>query len=194
MANQQLLTALKEYLDEQLVVLYPNVEKRPTDMGICFTASKLAVKILRRLGYDCKEQRVFVIGGNKRGKEIFLEQTKTGKFDIDEITKDGGWTIGVGSPDKSSDSCHYIIFFTKDNEIMDITWGQAKREKRYIFASAYWCKENELPETILQIMPVKSNINWELGRDWYYPQFKTNFKRIIEEGYKQLKHFKERKK
>jgi len=185
MSNQELLIALKEHLDNSLNVLYPDV--KPTDSGTCFVMSKVAVKILRRLGYNCVEQRVFVILGNEKGKVVYLEQEKTGQFNIDEIIKDGGWTIGLGGKDEESN--HYIVIFPNEKEIMDITFGQAKRTEKNIPASAYWSNQDNLPETIMRIIFIQKNKEWELKRDWYIPKFKPIFKKVIEEGYKKLKRF-----
>lgn len=190
MTNQELLIALKEHLDESLKVLYPDVS--PTDSGTCFVMSKIAVKILRRLGYDCREERVIVILGNETGRKVFLEQDKIGKFNIGEIIKDGGWTIGLGMPTSIDDVAnHYVIFFPREKEIMDITFGQARREDKKILASAYWCNENELPEIIIKLLrDVPRDKKWELDRDIYFPKFKPLFKDVVEYGYKKLKRFK----
>lgn len=190
MPNQELLIALKDHLDESLKVLYPDVS--PTDSGTCFVMSKIAVKILRRLGYDCKEERVIVLLGNEKGKKVFLEQQEKGKFDITEILKDNGWTIGLGLPRSHQDNAtHYIIAFPKEKEIMDITFGQARREDKDILASAYWCNEKELPEVIITMLrDVPRDKKWELDRDIYFPKFKPLFKSVVEYGYKKLKRFK----
>jgi hypothetical protein len=192
MPNQELLIALKEHLNESLKVLYPDVS--PTDSGTCFVMSKIAVKILRKLGYDCREERVIVLLGNEKGKKVFLEQEKKGKFSIGEITKDGGWTIGLGMPTSKEDfsnANHYVVYFPKEKEIMDITFGQARREEKDILASAYWCNENELPEIIFHIIRgVPRDNKWELDRDIYFPKFKPLFKDVVEYGYKKLKRFK----
>ena len=79
--------------------------------GTCFTISKLACKILRRLGYNCFEQRTFVIVGDKIGSEIFLKQAKEGKFDKEEIIKASGWVLGIGAIDTETkrNDFHYDI-------------------------------------------------------------------------------------
>src|SRR5659263_198943 len=101
MSDKLLLTRMKEELDKIISEFYFSQvkDKYETYMAACYTYSKCAEQILHALGYrDATVIRVVTVCGNEAGRRIFSQQTKAGKYDRDELIREGGWTIGIGVP------------------------------------------------------------------------------------------------
>lgn len=184
MADKLLLKLLKDYIDKEFSNIVHNGERLDTNRAICFTASKVACRILIKLGYTCKVQRVTVLVGNEKGRKIFAEQKKKGVYDKNEVIEHDGWIIGIGVPP----DFHYVIYFPKEDEIMDITFAQASRSQYDLNCEAYWEKKDNLPENIISVDFVDSlgSNNDEKFNPIYYKQ-KGLFKHIIKKGVKTIK-------
>lgn len=181
--NQELFDVLRDYIDKdvlQRIKVNGNVLSK--NSGACYTASKIAERILMLLGYKCEVRRVVVIAGDRRGKEIFKRQTETQKFDKQEVIDAGCWLLGLGVPPMF----HYVVWFPDEKEILDLTYGQADRPKYGLNAKAYWEYIDNIPESIVSIDFVdKPPINFD--PIYHYPLCQRMFNYIEEEGYKKLK-------
>lgn len=187
-----LLAALQKHLDEELKVFRKDGQELSTNKGVCYTVSQLGARILQGLGYQCDVRRVVVLTGNETGKRIFKQQMETGKFDRQEMIDAGGWTQGIGVPP----GMHYIIYFPKEDEVMDLTFGQADRPEWNLHAEAYWKNYKDLPETIIGIEVVPDNIPGETRKpeqDSLYNRedFKERFEMIIRRGIDKINKEKE---
>jgi len=188
MSNQDLLSDLSYFIDGRLSNLTLKGEPLSINQSYCFSVSKLACKILRRLGYNCNVQRVMTILGNKKGKEVLLKQAECGKFDKQEVMDSGGWAIGIGTLEKGQ--THYVIYFPDTKEIMDLTFGQASRPDKDIVCKPFWAGEDKLPKVIFTIVPHKRDSDWELQCLYYNKDLKEYFDLMIMDGYRTLKRFK----
>lgn len=189
MANQELLQKLKYFIDKELENIEINGKIIDTNVGICFTVSKVASRILNKLGYKCNVKRVSILIGNKKGREIFHQQMQDNKFDKDEIIKDNGWIIGMGYTDADIDTFHYVVYFPDEKEIMDLTFGQADRPQRDLKCDAYWRNIDDLPETIIMIKFVDEKEKPGTFNPIYYT-YKGKFGHVIKKGARELMEWK----
>ena len=180
MADKLLLNLLKDYIDNEFSKIIYNGEQLNTNRAICFTVSKVATRILVKLGYNCKVQRVTVLVGNEKGRKIFAEQNKRGIFDKEELIKCGGWIIGLGVPPYF----HYVVYFPKEDEVMDLTLGQASRPQYGLNCEAYWAKKENIPDAIISVEFIE--VDSDNFDPIYYKQ-KGLFKHIIKKGVKTVR-------
>lgn len=156
--------------------------------GSCYTVSKMACKILNKNGYRCHVKRVTYMLGDKIGKEMFMEQAEQGHFDYKPIVEAGGWTIGLGLPeDKRRDGqegMHWVVYFYEDNEILDLTFGQAHRPDKNIHAQHFWEDTDNLPDSIFGVYvpenqkpPANLYINNHL-KEWYKDTIKLGVQKL----------------
>jgi hypothetical protein len=190
MVNQELFLQLEKFLTQRLSMVEIEGDKLKLNQGICFTISKIGCKIMRRLGYNCVVQRVWVLVGDKIGRRMFLEQEKTNAFDKDKIVNAGGWTISMGLPrDKEDYDFHYVIYFPDKKEVMDLTFSQANRTEHNVVAKNYWTKLEDLPESIIRIYPIQKEVD-DYAPLYYEKELKEWKEETILLGYKLLKKFK----
>lgn len=184
MSNKELLIKLKEFIDIEFKQILIDGKQISIDVGACYTVSKVAVGILKHLGYNCRVQRVEVISGNKKGRELFSKQSKSGRYDKSEIIAEGGWIIGLGV----SPQFHYIIVFPDEKEIMDLTFGQANRPQYELIAEPYWSDEKSLPETVIMVNLVidEKDVPENFNPVFDYSKYRRLFKKIIKKGAKEL--------
>lgn len=181
-----LLNRLRAYIDTEGSRIRINSQPLSTNIGACYTVSKIAAEILRGLGYNTHVRRVAVIVGDKIGKEILLRQLKSGQFDLNEIIQKGGYTIGLGIP---PEMFHFVVYIWngEEKEIMDLTYGQADRPQHGIRAEAYWEKIDSLPETIISLDFINSGYPKSLAPVIEMERLKETFQQIITKGITILK-------
>ena len=168
---------LYDFLDRKMKNIIYDGEQLNLDGGVCFTASKIATKILKRLGYNCEVQRVKFIIGNESGKkkfEQFLIDNKPPKY----IGKEHVLGLGLHGS-------HYIIYFKEESLIMDLTIGQASRPEKDMIMKAYFRELDNLPKEIIACKFMKPDRVYELSCSFYLAR--EYFDKVIKEGYKDLK-------
>lgn len=186
MSNKELLDKLRDFIDKEFKQIAIGDKPLSTQVGACYTVSKVAVEILKRIGYNCRVQRVTVIVGNKKGRELFVEHNKRGIFDKDEIIRNEGWIIGIGV----SPQFHYLIYFPDDDEVMDLTYGQANRPQYDLIAEHYWAKLDSLPETIILLNLIdQENVPKDFNPLYRYSEYRNLFKKCIKKGVKELRKY-----
>jgi hypothetical protein len=190
-AKQALLNRLKEFIDSELnQITFEGMQgKLGINTSACFTISTIGAQILCGLGYNARIQRVMVIAGDKIGKELFKEQDKTGRFNKEEVIGKGGWLIGIGvvGPGIPAGQFHYIIHFPEENEILDLTYGQADRPQHNLRAEAYWEKMDSLPESVVFMAFINGSKPLTLNPVLEYTALQERFQQIIDKGITLLK-------
>ena len=188
--DRELFKELKGYIEYSLNRIIVGNERLSINKGTCYTTSKIACKILQGLNYKCRVQKVEVIVGDEIGRKVFAEQEKTNSFDKDIIIKSGGWCIGLGmNSDPDKNYFHYVVYFYDDDEIMDLTFNQATREKYNLICEPYWEHIDNLPETIMKIYK-KDNGDGVVNPMINAPNVKAYSKMIIKTGIKLLEKYK----
>ena len=192
--NQEIIQTLYDHIEFGLNKIQVNGNKLSSKNGSCYTFSKLAVKILRKCGYNCFLKRVYVIVGNKKGRRIFNQQKKLKKFDKKEIIKKGGWVIGLGFPIEEKintyfEPFHYVIWFPQSEEIMDLTFNQVARQQYNIKAEPYCKNINNLPNEIIEMNFIQDKELKSKNPLFYKSQLKHYFNKLIREGVKKIKNY-----
>lgn len=181
--NPALLEKLKEYLGTRMRQISCDGQRLNLNCGACDTISRLACEILKGIDYECEVRRVAVLIGNEIGRKIFAEQAKTGNFNQEEQIKAGGCVIGMGVP---PEMFHYIIWFPKEREILDLTFGQSSRPQYNIHTAAYWESINKLPEEILSFEFI-DGVPETRAPLYDIPKLKPFFEDVIKKGMRYLK-------
>lgn len=178
---------LYELLDARMKNVIYDGEQLSLGKGICFTVSKIAVKILRKLGYDCYVQRISYIIGNEGGKKKFMQFLKDGKIPKYENKE---WVIGMGYSDEKVNENHYVVYFKSENLILDLTIKQATREDKGIIFKPFFTSLDKLPKEIISYKFNKPNKEYELSTSFYLSKSRKYYDLIIKEIYKNLKRWK----
>lgn len=160
-------------------------EELSLNKGICFTASKVACKILRRLGYSCEVQRVKYIIGNEGGIKKFNQFLKDGKKP-NYVGKEHILGLGFDEDDKTGEAGnHYVVYFDKEDLILDLTIGQASRPEKDIVMKPYFSDAKNKPKEIIGCKFQKPDKEYELSTSFYLGR--EGYEKIIQDTYKRLK-------
>ena len=95
----------------------------------------VASDILKGLGYECEVVRVEAIIGKEIYRSLVKEQKDQGikprDINFENIFGKGGYSIGLGIVRERED-IHYVIWFPKSRQIMDLTFEQVSRPQHNI--------------------------------------------------------------
>ena len=183
--RNELLKDLYDFLDVKMKNVIYDGEQLSLDSGVCFTASKVASKILRKLGFDCEVQRMKLVIGNEGGIKKFNQFLKDGK-EPKYVGKEH--IIGLGYDGWDGDAeggSHYVVYFKNENLIMDLTIGQATRPEKDILMKPYFTTPEDRPEEIVGYKFEKPNKKYELSTSFY--SAREYYEKVINEGYRELK-------
>jgi hypothetical protein len=131
----------KLLLDEVANYLY----KQMGGKEICVSASWLVSMALNLYGVRCYMRCCKIMFGNRIAFDLvkeageWLPLSDKGKYP-------NAWTIGLGFGRKYSElvPIHAVIYFPKDNSIMDLTACQISRPEKNLPIENYWVKLDEL--------------------------------------------------
>jgi len=182
--HDSLLKELEGYLNEKLSPVIVDDKQVSLDAGCCFTVSKIATGVLRRLGYECHVQRVELVVDNEIAREA-VERHDVKDVNWQAVYQRGGYTVGMGMEGRGH--YHYVVFFPKRDEVMDLTFRQASRPQRNIVCEPYWQGVDNLPKRITYMKFVGNDNEWERQTLYYDEAFKQYGKEVIAEGFRRLK-------
>ena len=141
-----------EYLDNKLQQIHIGSNALSINSGCCYAVCQMVHNILKKLHIETRIVRVSYLIATNGAWEILMNNMEKGVDPLktrQEIVDKNEWSIGLGYENKS-DSFHFVLM-TNDNEIIDLTIGQASRPEHNLIFSPFWCKEEDVPADIRQI-------------------------------------------
>lgn len=172
----ELLDQLYNHIADAIKKIEIGGKKLDIDCGLCYTTSWVASKILKKMGYNCRPQKVTFLIGDSIAQSMLKDNPDVDK---EEVIKAGGWAIGLGvmRTDKDLENNHWVVWFPKEEEIMDLTIGQANRPEKNINLKYFWEKAQEIPEPIF-----RANFQPNVVHPYQIkntPELKEYFKEVI---------------